>query len=86
MKITGANPHKLAHVNHREFTPTSECIYVGSPNTEQVRRLGHRKEMFLNVLFGILLRAWHTCVDPHQEAGKKKDELSEHSRHCFRRQ
>jgi hypothetical protein len=86
MKIIGANPHKLAHVNHREFTPPSECVYVGSPNTEQVCNLLHRKEAFLNVLFRILLRAWHTCVDHHREAGKKQHEFTEDSRHCFRRQ
>jgi hypothetical protein len=86
MKIALSNPHKLTHVNHRELTSTSECVYMGWPNTEQICRLLHRKEVFLNLLFRILLRAWHTCVDHHQEAGKKQHEFTEDSSHCFQRE
>jgi hypothetical protein len=84
MKIALSNPHKLTHMNHRELTSTSECVYMGWPNTEQVCRLLHRKEVFLNLLFRILLRAWHAGVDHHQEAGKMQHELTEDSSHCFR--
>ena len=85
-KITWSNPQELTHVNHRELTSTSECVYVGWPNTEQVRRLLHRKEMFLDLLFRILLGAWHTSVNHYQEAGKMQHQFTEDASHCFQRQ